>query len=230
MATAACHLCESTARGSSHCRASSSVTRWARAPAHVEPDVGHLDLAGEPPTRRQQQARLQRGERHRAGRRRSTPSPGRAGQRRRRRSGCRRRAPRRRRRRGRSMSRGSPCRSAASMTRSAAGSRAGASATSTTRTAAPARARRRAAARPSLPLFPFPARTTTRRPYVPPIIRSGGAGHGGRRASTAWPRRRPSSWASLRMRRPAGLRAPSARTCVARRDLCRREHRGSDAH
>ena len=31
MATAACHLCESTARGSSHCRTSSSVTRWARA-------------------------------------------------------------------------------------------------------------------------------------------------------------------------------------------------------
>ena len=31
MATAACHLCESTARGSSHCHASSSVTRWAAA-------------------------------------------------------------------------------------------------------------------------------------------------------------------------------------------------------
>jgi hypothetical protein len=32
-----------------------------------------------------------------------------------------------------------------------------------------------------LPLFPFPARTTTRRPYVPPIIRVAARGHRGNR-------------------------------------------------
>ena len=55
------------------------------------------------------------------------------------------------------------------MYRSADGSVSGASAAENTRTLIPRRRSRRAAARPSAPLLPGPASTTTRRPYRPPI-------------------------------------------------------------
>ena len=54
------------------------------------------------------------------------------------------------------------------MTRSAAGSRVGATSASISSTRTPRRRSRFAAARPSAPLLPFPASTTTRRPYPPP--------------------------------------------------------------
>ena len=61
-----------------------------------------------------------------------------------------------------------PVPKAASTTRSHGGSVAGHSSTGTTRTETPRRRRRIAAERPSAPLFPDPATTTTRRPYPPP--------------------------------------------------------------
>ncbi len=57
-----------------------------------------------------------------------------------------------------------PVPKAASITRSLAGSVSGASATGMTTVRTPRRRSRRAASRPSLPLLPFPATTTTRRP------------------------------------------------------------------
>src|ERR687891_1903256 len=65
------------------------------------------------------------------------------------------------------------------MTRSLSGSVGGASGAAITWTLTPRRSSRRAASRPSLPLLPLPATTTTRRPYEPPSMASA------RRASAA---------------------------------------------
>ena len=73
--------------------------------------------------------------------------------------------------RARRSRRGSRCRRRRRSRGRTSGSVAGTSAASMTRTRTPRRRRRSAATRPSAPLLPLPATTTTRRPYAPPSSR-----------------------------------------------------------
>ena len=158
------------ARSGSQSATSHASTRCARAPATVEPDVGDLDRAGAARARVEHEPGLERGERHgrvgphRAVRRlagQPVDTRGDVDREHRRATGI-----------GRVVLAAEPGAVGGvdhEVARAASRVPSAVAASTTVDTHARARSRR-AASRPSLPLLPFPATTTTRRPYVPPSM------------------------------------------------------------
>ena len=176
--TAPRHLCAVGGRGRHHRATSSRSTRCARAPTTTSrPMSATLELAGQSRARREQQAGLERGERHRAvggehvaGRRHRSA--------RRRRSGCRPRAPARRRRRGGPHVTVEPGAVRGVDHEVGAGQHRWARRHARTRGPCTPRPSRSPAGDPTVgAVVALPGDHVDHRPYVPPSIRSGGTGH-----------------------------------------------------